>query len=126
VGRAAEFAPDPLDRVVELVDDPFLERDDRVVGDLDVLRADLGAALGDVAVADAATVLEIPTPVRFVDRMHLEPRGPDEEARTHERALGLVVAQDVADVLAQEAFDALPVLLDALDVLLLPPPRLLR
>ena len=35
----------------------------------------------------------------------------------------LVVAEDVADVLAQEALDALPELLDPLDVLLLPAPR---
>ena len=40
--------------------------------------------------------------------------------------LRLVVAQHVADVLAQEALDALAELLDALDVLLLPAPRLLR
>ena len=33
----------------------------------------------------------------------------------------VVVAQDVADVLAQEALDALPELLDAVDVLLLHP-----
>jgi hypothetical protein len=32
-----------------VVDDPLLEGDQRVVGDLDVLRADLRAALGDVA-----------------------------------------------------------------------------
>ena len=38
---------------------------------------------------------------------------------------GLVVAQDVADVLAQEALDALAEFLDPLDVLLLPAPLLL-
>ena len=82
---AAELAPGPLDRVVVLVGDALLERDDRVVGDLDVLRADLGAALGDVAVADPAAVLEVLAPVGLVDRVHLEPGRPDEEARAHER-----------------------------------------
>ena len=71
-------------------------------------------------------VLEVLAPVGRVDRVHLEPGDPHEEARAHERLLGLVVAQHVADVLAQEALDALAELLDAVDVLLLPAPVLLR
>ena len=43
-------------RVVAPVDHALLQRDDRVVGDVDALRADLGAALGDVAQAEAALV----------------------------------------------------------------------
>src|SRR5690242_11668272 len=39
-------------RVEELVDDALLQRDDGVVGNRDVFRTDLRAALGDVAVAD--------------------------------------------------------------------------
>src|SRR5258708_10794500 len=42
-------ALDPGQRVVELGHDPLLERDDRVVGDVDFLRTDLGAALRDFA-----------------------------------------------------------------------------
>src|SRR4029078_12478331 len=83
-------------------------------------------ALGDVAEANAAAVLEVFTPVALVDRVQLQPGRPNEVARSHEGALRLVVPEHVADVLAQEAFDALPVLLDALDVLLLPAPLLLR
>src|SRR5579863_385504 len=45
---------------------------ERVVGDLDVLGADLGAALGDVAVAQAEVVLGDLAPVRRVGRVHLE------------------------------------------------------
>src|SRR4029453_3115664 len=46
------------DQRIELeVDDPLLERDQRIVGDLDVLRADFGAALRDVAVAQPVIVL---------------------------------------------------------------------
>src|SRR5258706_7907560 len=122
---AAEPPPGPLERILELVRDALLERDDRVVGDLDVLRADLGAALRDVAVPDPAGVLQVLAPVGVVHRVHLEAGRPDEIARAHERPLGLVVAQDVADVLAQEALDAFPILLDPLDVLLLPAPILL-
>ena len=51
-----------------------------------------GAALGDVAVADAVLVLEVREAVRGVERMHLERRGVDEEARPDE----LVVLGDRA------------------------------
>src|SRR5438093_2449212 len=49
---AAELAQQPHDRV-EVVGHPLLHRNDAVVGDVDVLRAYLSAALRDVAEADA-------------------------------------------------------------------------
>src|ERR1700735_5039793 len=49
VGAAADLVAEPDQRVVLAADHALLQRDDRVVGDLDVLRAHLGAALGDVA-----------------------------------------------------------------------------
>jgi len=52
-----ELAPDPHDRIVVFGDHALLERDDRVVGDLDRFRADVGAALGDVAVAQPGPLL---------------------------------------------------------------------
>src|SRR2546426_6338195 len=122
---SGHLAPDHLDGIVVAIGDPLLERDDRVIGDLDVLRADLGAALRDVAVADAAVVLEELEPIGLVDGVHLQAGHADEESRADELVLGRVVAQDVADVLAQEALDALPELLDTLDVALLPAPVLL-
>ena len=55
-----------------------------------------------------------------VERVHLELGGADEEPRTGEGGLVLlVVADHVADVLAQEALDALAELLAPLDVDLL-------
>src|SRR6476659_4300866 len=48
-----ELAAQPDDGVVLTVGDAFLHRDQRIIGDLDVLGADFGAALGDVAVAEA-------------------------------------------------------------------------
>ena len=86
------------------------------------LRADLCAALGDVAVADAAGVADELGAVVRVQRVHLQLGEADEEARAEEVLLVLrVVADDVADVLAEEALDALAELLPALDVLLLHP-----
>ena len=54
---------------------------------------------------------------RCVQRVHVELGDAHEEARAGEgRLVVLVVAHDVADVLAQEALDALAELLRALDV----------
>src|ERR1700687_3289111 len=114
----AEPAQHPHHRVVA-VGHALLQGDDAVVGDVDVLRADLGAALGDVAEPDARVVVQEPGAIHGVERVHLERGGLDEEARAREGLLLLlVVADDVADVLAQEALDALVELLGAIDVLL--------
>src|ERR1700689_5066213 len=56
VGAAADLVAEPDQGVVLAADHAFLHRDDRVVGDLDVLRAYLGAAFGDVAVAKAEVI----------------------------------------------------------------------
>src|SRR5262249_45178225 len=116
---AGDLAEEPQDRVVVPVDHALLERDDAVVGDVDVLRADLGAALGDVAEADPGHVADHLPTVEGVQRVHLQFGQPDEEAGAGEALLLLVVVpDDVADVLAEEALDALPELLPAVDVLL--------
>src|SRR5205807_3352248 len=117
-GRAAELAQKPDDRIEELVDHPLLERNDAVVGDVDVLRTDLGAALGDVAEPEPRLAADRVAPVASVEGVHLEARELDEEARPREHRLRVVVTDDVADILAQEALDALVKLLDAIDVLL--------
>src|SRR5262249_40870478 len=115
---AAELPQQPDDRI-QRIGRPLLQGNDPVVGDVDVLGADLGAALGDVAEPDARVVLDEAGAIARVQRMHVEAGQLDEEARTGERALlVLVIANDVADVLAQEALDAFVELLDAIDVLL--------
>src|SRR5207237_2865477 len=87
-----------------------------------LFRTDPGAALGDVAVPDAMQLLELPGPLFDVERMHLQRRGVGEEARADERRGRLVLADHVADVLAEEALDALAELLHALDIPLRHPP----
>src|SRR6478735_4160931 len=126
-GRSALAATDlraqPHERVVVTADHALLHRDDRVVGDLDVLGADLGAALRDVAHPDALLLPgEVDPVVARVERVHVQLRGADEEARAGEGLLVvLVVTHDVAGVLAEEALDALAKLLRALHVDLLHP-----
>src|SRR4030095_6583151 len=113
---APELSQQPHDGV-QRVGRPCLERNAPVVCDVDVLRADLGAALGDVAEPNASIVLDEARPVARVQGMHVEARQLNEIARPSERALlVLVIADHVAHVLAQEAFDALVELLDAIDV----------
>src|ERR1700754_1837350 len=99
----------PDHRVVLAVGCALLHRDQRVVGDLDVLRAYLGAALGDVAEAEAVFVLRLLGPaLHHVERVHVEFRLTHQIPRAGESLLVLlVVTHDVAGVLAQEALDAL-------------------
>src|SRR5512144_805377 len=90
---AADLPDDPHDRV-EAVGHPLLQRDDAVVGDVDVLGADLGAALGDVAEPDARLLADELGPVAGVERVHLEPRDLDEEPRAGEMLLVVLVVAD--------------------------------
>src|SRR4051794_3623191 len=104
---SAKDAQQLRDRVVQLVDDAFLERNEGVVGNRDPFRADLRAALGDVAVPDSVSLLEISRPMFRVDRVHLQRRGVEQVTRTDELVEERMIAQHVADVLAEETLDAL-------------------
>src|SRR5262245_25652306 len=92
--------------IVRLVRDALFERDDGVVRDVDVLGAHVRAALRDVAVPDAMRRAQLAGAILGVERMHLERRGVDEEPRSDEFIVQLVLAQDVTHVLAEEALDA--------------------
>ena len=113
---ADDFAEQHGQRIVELVDDALLERNDGVVGDVNFLGADFGATFGDVAEADAEIVLEQARAIEGVERMHFEAGHANEKARTAEFFLFVMLAKDVANVLAEKAFDALAEFLDAVDV----------
>src|SRR5439155_1306944 len=93
--RTAELPQQPDDGI-ERVGHPLLEGDDPVVGDVDVLGADLGAALGDVAEPNPGVLLDEGRTIARVQRMHVEARDLDEETRSREHALlVLVIADDV-------------------------------
>jgi hypothetical protein len=55
-------------------------------------------------------------PVLRIQRMHLQRRNMHQKTRADEFVVLLVIAKHVADVLAQEALDALPELLDAIHI----------
>src|SRR5215203_2805131 len=113
-----DLAHQPFGRVVVLVGDALLEGDDGVVGDVDVDRADLGAALGYVAEPEAVVLLEVGQPVGLVHGVHLQPLVPDEEAWSCEHRVLVVGSQDVADILAHKTLYALLRFVEALDILL--------
>ena len=85
-----------------------------------MLGADLGAALGDVAETHAVRAASVPAGGHRC-RAGAFPRRryAPEIARANELLVYLMIAQDVADVLAQKALDALAEFLDAVDIVLL-------
>lgn len=69
-----------------------------------MFRAHLGAALSDIAVANTVAILEVADAVIRIEWMHLQRGGVHQEARPDEFIFLVMVADDVADILAQEAF----------------------
>ncbi len=57
-------------------------------------------------------------PVLCVERMHLQRGRVDQKARPDKAVVQTMIAQDVADILAEKTFDAFAEFLDAVDVLL--------
>src|SRR5579872_4207874 len=105
-------------RVVELIDDAFLQRDDGVVGNRYAFRTNLRTALRNIAVADAVLLFQVLRATLSVQWVHLERRSVDKKTRANELLKHLVLAKHVADVLAEEALNALAELLHPFDVYL--------
>src|SRR5712692_2401847 len=59
-------------RVVELINNSLLQRDDCIISDRYVLRTNLRAALGDIAETYTVRLSQFFDPVLGVKRMHLE------------------------------------------------------
>ena len=115
---AANFADQAKDRVVKLVHNAFLEGNDGVVGDVNALGADFRAAFRDVAEADAERFFQERSARSGVERMHFESGDANEKSGAAVFAVFRVIAKDVADVLAEETFDALAKFLSAVNVVL--------
>src|ERR1700675_32327 len=86
--------------IIEFINHALLQGNDRIVRDADLLGTNFGAALGDVAEADAKLILKH-TRARFrVERMHFEGCNPDEKSRSSELLHLVVIAENVAHILA--------------------------
>src|SRR5690349_16443878 len=95
----------PANRIVVVVNHALLQGDDGIVSDVNAFRADLGAALRDVAVADAELVLQQRRARDVVEWMHFETGDAHEESRTAKLLLLAVIAQDVTNVLTKKTLD---------------------
>src|SRR5437660_7875839 len=104
-------AQKPAHRIIILVNYALFKRNDRIVGNVNILGTDFRAAFGDVAVTDAQFVLQQLSPIQAIERVHLQTGNANEEARAGELFRLLVIAQHVTDVLAEETFNALAKLL---------------
>ena len=109
-------SPDPSKRIIEGIGDALLEGDNRIVGDIDTGRTDVGTTLGDVTIADSELVLDLWNPIHLVHRVHLEICQPDQSAGPTELVELAIFAQNVTGVLADEALDTHPEFLCSLSL----------
>src|SRR5262249_9560147 len=111
-------AKQPGKRIVKLVHNPFLQRNNGVLRYGDILGANFAAAGGDIAETDAMRFFQFADTILNVERMHFERGDMDEETRAGKLLEMTMLPQYVAHVMAQETFDALAEFLDAIDILL--------
>src|SRR6516162_114903 len=92
----ADLADQHEERVIEFIHNPLLERDNGIVGDVNLFRADLRAAFRDVALADAQFLAQQPAARCAVHGVHLQTGHAHKKARPRELFLLVVLAQNVA------------------------------
>lgn len=115
---AENFAEEPPHGVEETVGNALFQGNYGVVRDVNLLRADLRAAFGDVAPADPGGVLHKFRAVGAVVGVHLQPGQPDKKAGAGKFGFLFVLPQNVANVLAQKALNALAEFLHPVHVVL--------
>src|SRR5262245_42747588 len=81
---ASDFSNQPEDGVVELVYDSFLQRNNGVVGDADLLGADLGTTLCDVTEPDPQLIFEQTGARDSIKGVHFQTGHSHEESRSAE------------------------------------------
>src|SRR5712692_9077138 len=96
----SKHAKESGDRIVEFIHNPLLKRNDSVLGNGDLLRANFPAAGGDVAVPDAMRLFYFFDAVLDIERVRFERGDMHEKARPGEFVEMMVLAQHVAYILA--------------------------
>ena len=96
----------------------LFERDYGIVCDSYTFGTDVRAAFGDVAISYSVIVSKIVHAVLAVERMHLERRDVDQRARPDEMIMQRMLTKDMTHILAEKTLDALPKLLNSINVLL--------
>src|SRR5262249_13802960 len=93
---------------------------------LNAFRTNFRAAFRDVAVTDSLRVSQFFDSILRIEWMHFQRCDMNQETWPDEFVVHLMVAQHVANVLAQKTFDAFPEFLNTINVLLLHPPCAIR
>src|SRR5260370_21727519 len=96
----ADLAEKHGQRIVKLVHYALFERNDGIVGDANLLGADLRATFGDVAETETKLILEKAGAVAAVERMHFEARNTNEVAMPRQLFLPGALAETLTHGLA--------------------------
>ena len=96
----------------------LFQRDDRVVSDVNFLGTNLSAALCNIAKSQPEFIFQKSYPRDPIQRMHLQRGHSHEETRSAKFIVFIVLAQNMANVLAQETLNALAELLHPVNIFL--------
>lgn len=123
MARGTKHPKQLRERIEELIYDALFQRNNGVVGDVDTFRTDFCAAFGNIAEADALRLAQVREPVFGIERMHFQSGDVNKKSRADEFIMKVMIAEHMADILAQEAFDAFAKFLDAIYIALVHAPR---
>src|SRR3982750_1844011 len=85
-----QFTQEPPHWIVMVVDHALLQRNDSVIRNMDILRTNLCAALGNRAETDRQFLFQQLSSRQTIKRMHLQPGDANEETRTAKLSLLVV------------------------------------
>ena len=89
------------DRIKVTIDNAFFQRNDGVVGNVNVFGAYFRTAFGDITESDSSLLFDQIDTIVGIQRMHFQSSQADKEPRSGKIFLVLlVIANDVTDVLA--------------------------
>src|SRR5712675_1962512 len=80
--RATYLSDNPNQRIVKFVHHPLLQRNNGVIRNVNIFRADLRATFRDVAKPDAQLILQQLRPRNAIHRMHFQSRHAHKKSRS--------------------------------------------
>ena len=101
-----------------VVNNALFQRNYCVVRNMNVFWANFRATFCDVTKPDSKLFLQQLSAIQAVERVHLQAGDANKEARTTKLLFLVMIPQDMADVLTEEALDTFTEFLDAVDIAL--------
>src|SRR5205085_5693459 len=117
-GASAEHTEQFRHGIEESVHHALLQRNNGIIRDGNAFGTDLGTAFCDVAQPDAVLFSQSRDASLYVEWIHFESGHVDQKARADKLVVHAMIAQHVADVLAQKTLNAFAKLLNAIGILL--------